>query len=305
VNRLKKISSILHSNKSKSFLKRRTLYGYIFILPWIIGFLLFFIQPLFQTIIYSFNNVTIINQKITMNYAGLLNFQKAFFEDPNFLKVLVNSITGVLIDTPMIVIFSLFASTLIHKEFPGRWLVRLIFFLPIIYGTGFLVQMQEQFTLGTGVSGYSAGTNSLMNLFVDIAGFFPGINIIVGFVSRLFDVISRSGVQILIFLAGLNSIPTMYYEASTIDGARDWDNFWLITLPVISPFILMNTVYTIVDSFTQSTNGMIVIIYDSINKLQFSYGSARSTIYFACIFIIVLIVSKVISRKVVYSGGEF
>lgn len=287
------------------FLRRRNDYGYLFILPWVIGFLLFFLGPFIQTMVYSFNEVSIVQQNIQMDFVGWANFQQAFFEDPNFLKVLTTSISGVIIDTPLIVIFSLFAATLIHRKFPGRALVRVIFFLPILYGTGFLVSMQQGFTVGAGADAYSLQAGKLMEFFVDTAGVFPGVDIIVGFVNRLFSIITRSGVQILIFLSGLNAIPEMYYEASTIDGARGWDNFWLITFPMVSPFILMNTVYTIVDSFTQSDNGMITIIYDSINRMQFAYGSTRALIYFVCMFVIVAVVSKLISAKVVYTGGDF
>ena len=285
--------------KSRSFLERKHRYGYLFVLPWIIGFILFFIQPFFQTILYSFFTL---NDKLKpVSFTGLKNFNEALFSDPYFIRDITTVISEILIETPMIVIFSLFAANLIHKNFPGRSLVRLIFFLPIVYGTGFLIQLNTQYTTS---SSYGMSAGGLMEFFTDTAGVFPGATIIVGFVDRLFDVITRSGVQILIFIAGINAIPISYYEASTIDGARGWSTFWLITFPVVSPFILMNTVYTFVDSFTLSTNPMIKVIYDSINKMQFSYGSTRAIIYFACIFVIITITSKLISRKIVQSGGE-
>jgi len=285
--------------KGSSFLKRRANYGYLFILPWIIGFLLFFLEPFVKTVLFSFFKID--DRLQLVSFEGLNNFKQAFSSDPHFIRNLTGVITAVIVDTPMIVIFSLFAATLIHKDFPGRFIARLIFFLPIIYGTGFLIQMNAQYTT---TAAYDRTSGELMNFFSEVAELFPGAEVILGFVERLFDIITRSGVQILIYLAGINSIPVSYYEASKIDGAHEWSTFWLITFPVISPFILMNTVYTIVDSFTLSNNPIIETVYDSIRKMQFSYGSTRAVIYFTCIFVIVTVVTWLISKKVRNTVGE-
>jgi len=290
------------------YMRKRNAYGYLFTLPWALGFLCFFISPFVQTILYSFFKVDLFDQRINMEFSGLAFFRDFIGEsrvDVSFLPNLFESVSDVIINLPIIIIFSLFAATLIHKKFPGVTVVHVIFFLSIIFGSGLFINMQQDNSVGLGSGFYTIQVSDFTDLVWQVGGIFPFFDTMLGLVDRLYNVITLSGVQILIFLAGLKSIPESYYEASKIDGARAWNDFWLITLPVITPFILMNTVYTIIDSFTSGNNPMMTVILDNLKAMRYSQGAARALVYFITIFVIVIIISGLISSKVVYTGGEF
>ena len=292
---------------------RREMMGFLFISPWLVGLALFFITPMINTIIYSFSTVTIWDSGLGVSVvnAGLENYIYAFTKDVQFPQLLSQSVNG-LIDIPLIVIFSLFAAMLIHKKFFGRSLIRLIFFLPVIYGTGIIIKFMQYdvfFSVFQNRVSFLSGDNALMQmlsnmdlrrLIEEIARQFPFVNYILGAVSRIFGIINRSGVQILIFLAGLNTIPQEYYEAGTIDGATGWDNFWQITLPNVSSFLIMNAVYSLIDSFLRvedtlyATNLFLYITNVTFTQYRFGVGAAMSMVSFLTIGLLVGAVAFII-----------
>lgn len=281
--------------KQLTMKQKHVLEGYLFILPWIVGVLLFFILPFFQSVQLSFSKITKISG-FEMEWIGIDNYAKAFVWDIRFVPLLITAITDTIINTPLTLIFSLFIAILVNRDIKFRGFFRGIFFLPVLLGTGFVLKQ----LLGMGVEsqameiarGIIMPEEVLMYLGSNVAKY---VN---NFMNRITVVFWKSGVQIIIFLAGLQSIPGSLYEAAKCDGATLWENFWKITLPIMSPIILLNSIYTLVDSFTSSTNSVIEYILQIKVKIQnYEYAAAIGMIYFVLIFLMIIIIYGLSKRS--------
>ena len=212
------------------------------------------------------------------------------------------------VQVPLVIIFSFFAANLINQKFRGRAVARSIFFFPVILTSGVILGLENSDLLVQTLSttGMDADEfQSMFNIMMLLNKYTNLPMVVTEFLSNaingIYDIVVASGVQILIFLAGLQSISPSLYEASSMEGATAWENFWKITFPMISPIILVNSVYTIIDLFTNETNEMMKNIKSTIfNDIKYGYGSAMAWIYFVCIAVILLIVGGLISRKVFY-----
>ncbi len=286
--------------------------GLAFVSPFIFGLVAFFIVPLVQSLGFSFSEITVTGTGFTQKFTGLANYARAFTIDPEYRQLLVASILEVAANVPLIVIFSFFAATLLNNEFPGRGIARTIFFLPVILTTGvvlaietsdMLIGMAQQTVSATGEVVDNTGFQSIqlraLLLQSELDPRFTAY--ITGAIDSIYSVVTASGVQILIFLAGLQSIPPSLYEAAIVEGATGWEQFWKITFPMVSPLILVNVIYSIVDSFTKPTNNMMAAIQSTAFELSYyGYSAAMAWIYFAVILVMLAIVSLIISRYVFY-----
>ena len=133
------------------------------------------------------------------------------------------------------------------------------------------------------------------------------VNYVVDVVNNIFNIVNRSGVQMLIFLAGLQSISPAIYESCTMDGATGWETFWKITFPMISPMILVNTIYTVIDSFTSKSNEVMTYInriYQGTTKDARVLSSAMSWVYFLVVLLLIAAVTGIISMFVFYQRKD-
>lgn len=287
--------------------RRKAVEGYLFILPWLFGFVVFLLGPLLQSLKLSFSEVTDINGLQT-NWIGWANYVEAFLVDERFVPTLMKTVRNCLWDVPIIVVFSLFTAMLVNQKLKGQTLFRAIFFLPVVIGSGMVIQrLFEQGVgniqnMGSGLSTVSRqlDVNALLYTYLGPAAAQPIIEVL----NRMQFVLWRSGVQILLFLAGLQGISNDRYEAAKIDGATEWEIFWKITLPMVSPILLVNVIYTIVDSFTDVFNEMLNMIRDIAfrGQFRFGYAAALGWVYFAVIFILMVIVLIIAKRHVHYEG---
>jgi len=268
--------------------------GLLFMLPWMIGFILFVLIPVSWSLFMAFNKVQV-GGTFKYEWVGLRNFRDAFLKDNIFPVELITYFQQMLLMVPIIVLFALLISLMLNQKFPGRFIFRALFFLPVIFATGQV--LSELFAQGVGDVP-----------FLEQYNLEPLVKKYVGaqFTETVMDVLSRavlilwySGVQILIFIAGFQTIPASVYEAVRIDGATPWDSFWKITLPASMPFISLNMLYTIIDLFTFPLNPVLAHIKDNMFKANTGYGyaSALAWIYFAFIFILIAIVLGVFGRK--------
>lgn len=288
--------------------RKKTLMGIIFTLPWLIGFIFLFAVPLIQSLQYSFNSLKLGDSGLELNFVGFENYKHAFYVHASFNRVLTESVIGMLVNVPLIIFFSLFVATILNQKFRGRALARMIFFLPVIVSTGVISSLSWADTMSQAIGatlssgGGSSGTLNILQLkyFLFDMGLNPlFVNYLADAVSRIYDIISSSGVQILIFLAGLQSISPSLYEASRIEGATGYENFWKITFPMMTPLILTNTIYTIIDSFLNSQ--VTSLLKETSFKLfEFGLGAAMSWIYFGVIAFMVVLFSAIISRRAFY-----
>lgn len=302
------MNSIINIFRRRSFklslVKKEQLIGYIFILPWLIGFVVLFLLPMAESLIYSFSEVKISSNGMKSALIGIENYRNALFIDPNYNKELVSSILGIVYDVPIIVIFSMFIAGILNQKFFGRGFARILFFLPVIIASGAIIHILRMGGLSTDISGndtvYMVKATGLKEI-LQGAGIQQGlVDFFTNISSRIFDITWKSGIQIILYLAGLQTIPSSFYEVSSLEGASAWEEFWKITFPVLSPISLVVVVYTIIDSFTNYENTVIRLISDSFKNFKYGLSAAQSWLYFLVILIIILFVTKVVFKKVVY-----
>lgn len=291
--------------KKKSLLsKRRESGGYIFILPWFIGALIFFIYPFIQSIYFAFCDLTFSEKGLVKKFTGLENFRVVFFENPEVFQKLVNSVTQMLTELVLIITLSFILSIILNQNFHGKTFARAVFALPLIVSSGVLLSIfktsvfsQSQEAIAETTVFQASGVQAML----ESAGVGQGlINTIVGWVNSLVDMLWKSGVQIIVFLSGIQSIPPSYYEVCDIEGATAWQRFWRVTFPIMMPFCFLNIIYTIIDSFTYQSNPVMLQIMQYFGNLQYAFSNALALAYFVVIIIIIGIIAKLISGHIVY-----
>ena len=291
--------------KKKSLLsKRRESGGYIFILPWFIGALIFFIYPFIQSIYFAFCDLTFSEKGLVKKFTGLENFRVVFFENPEVFQKLVDSVTQMLTELVLIITLSFILSIILNQNFHGKTFARAVFALPLIVSSGVLLSIfktsifsQSQEAIAETTVFQASGVQAML----ESAGVGQGlINTIVGWVISLEDMLWKSGVQIIVFLSGIQSIPPSYYEVCDIEGATAWQRFWRVTFPIMMPFCFLNIIYTIIDSFTYQSNPVMLQIMQYFGNLQYAFSNALALAYFVVIIIIIGIIAKLISGHIVY-----
>lgn len=283
---------------------RKAMSGRLFVLPFIIGFLLFFLRPAFQSLQFVFNKVGLIPGGFDMEFVGIKNLKYIFLTDPDFNRNLVSAVTSLLYKVPVIIIASLFFAIILNSRFKGRIFVRAVFFLPVIIASGVVMEIINSDTFATSLISSSEGMDAtvsatsygLTQLLVDMGLSSKVVEYFSYISSNLYDLMWRTGIQMIIFLAALQSISPALYEASSIEGASSWENFWMITIPMITPMILINVVYTIIDTFTDSANTVMGQISEVFSAQQYDRAAAMSWVYFLIIGLILAAVLFIGSR---------
>ena len=315
----KKVAS-LDAKKSRA--------GWLFVLPFVIGFVLLYVPMLFQSVQFSFSEINILTNQggggggYELEFVGWDNYSKALFNDANFVRVLTSSLKQLVLDVPAIVIFSLFMAIVLNQKMVGRAVFRAIFFIPVILTTGLMDQIDQANAVLTYMNsgGIDTGASDALNGGTDIISALDVTSLlgnmavgtelveyVVDVVNNIFNIVNRSGVQMLIFLAGLQSISPAIYESCTMDGATGWETFWKITFPMISPMILVNTIYTVIDSFTSKSNEVMTYInriYEGTTRDARVLSSAMSWIYFLVVLVLIAAVAGIISLFVFYQRKD-
>ncbi len=291
-------------NKKLSLEQKRARTGYVFILPWLLGLLFFFAVPILTSLMYSFSHVTIVQGGVNTRFAGLSYYKNALFSDERFIPLLVAALKEIAIQVPIIIIFALFISVMLNAEFYGRGLVRSIFFLPLMLSSSVLLSIINNDSYSGDVTGSSSvfmvSSFSIGDILTQ-AGLPSGlIKYLTSVIDSIFTMTWQSGVQIILFLAALQSIPPSLKEAASVEGATAWEYFWKITVPMISPMILVNIAFTVIDTFTSYSNGVMEFVTSQAANLHYSFSSAVTWIYFVVISLILFVVVGLFSRKVFY-----
>ena len=308
--------------KIASLDKRKARAGWLFIMPFLATFIIVYLPIIIDSIQFSFSKLTILTGGgYVTEFVGFTNYQEALFVDATFVQVLVAGIKQLVFDIPAIVIFSLFMAVLLNQKMFGRAVFRAIFFVPVIIGTGIVEYVDNgnsmlkymtdsSSSIDNGSGGSSA--NESLAMAANLEWLFGNMRVggelmeyAVNIIANVYDIISRSGVQMLIFLAGLQSISPAIYESCQIDGAAAWETFWKITFPMISPMILVNTIYTLIDSFTRSSNSVMIYIKNIYQKVGGPVlSSAMSWIYFLIVLVLIGVVAAIISGYVFYQRRD-
>ena len=288
--------------------RRKAISGYLFILPFIIGFLAFMVKPLFQSLYMSFCDVQVSPEGITNVFIGIDNFLRVFTVDTEFNRLLLEEISRMCINALAIMVFSFFVALILNQKFKGRALVRAIFFLPVILSSGVILGVEYDNALLASVQSMVEETTNtasvsdaiqeiLMTTGIGVSAF----EIVFDIVDGIYDVAIASGIQIIIFLSGLQTISTNMYEAAAIEGCTAWESLWKITFPMISSLFLVNWIYTIVDFCMRTDNEVIdKISTQMITHINYGFASAMSWIYFLIVIAIIGVSSFIISKGVYY-----
>ncbi len=312
--------------KHASLDKKKARAGWFFIAPFILGFVLIYLPILKDSIWLTFNRTSILSGGgVEYTFVGIANYQYALMTDPNFVRTLFEGIGELAFDIPAILLFSLFMAVLLNQKMAGRGAFRAIFFLPVILSTGIMQTVEANNILGSymeGTSGIDDGSGQsaateivsamdIQQLFSNMKVGTELVDYVVKMINNIYGIVNRSGVQMLIFLAGLQSISPAIYEACKIDGATGWETFWKITFPMISPMILVNAVYTIIDAFTSESNKVMSFI-SSVNSNGITstdvssdaVSTAMSWMYFLIVIAIIGAIAGIMSMFVFYQRKD-
>lgn len=263
-------------------------YGWLFISTWLIGVVLFFAIPVIQSIIYSFSQMTITAEGVNTVWVGLKNYKYIIGEHTRYLTWLGRSVTNFIYSLPIIVILSMILAILLNQKFRGRLFFRALYFMPVIIATGVVIDLisgmsGNDMTASSVNESVSGGMFSvqdiiaILDLPAEVATFVQKI------ISNIFDLIWNSGVQTILFLAGLQSIPSTLYEASKVEGATKWEEFWFITFPMLSNVTLLVVVYTMVELFVSNSNAVVSQVYSLMRAAVYDETSAMMWFYFLCV----------------------
>lgn len=281
-----------------SALKRKQgRYGYLFTFPLCFGLVFMFIIPVCQTLLYSVNEMTLTNNGIHLSFNGLENFRQVLMVDPFFKESVILSVRDMLINILLIAVFSFFMATLLNQKFHGRAVVRVVFFMTLVLASPVVLNFDSGNAMayivgnsgaGKGSEGMAGAIRSVNLAPLLVAGGIPQafVSYLLAAADRVYETVVLSGVQTLIFLAALQSVPSSLYEACDMEGATGWEKYWMITFPMVKPMLVLVLVYTIIDSFaTSSTIDMIQSkMFDDI---KFGPAAAMSVVYFLMISLIV------------------
>lgn len=285
--------------------QKNGLHGYLFLLPWGIGFIFLFLLPLITSLQMTFSKVTITNSGFDMQFVGLKNYITILTQETEFYKGLTGSIGSMFYSLPIITIFSFFIAVIINQKFHGRYLARAIFFLPVIIASGAVIDVLKGSISAQQLTGSDSGTiyNSIAMTQILAEAGLPQqlIDFLSSVVNQTFDLTWKCGIQILLFLAGLQSIGGHYYEAADVEGATAWEKFWKITFPLTAPITMTVLFYTVIDSFLDFSNSVMKLIYYAQAKnLQFERSTTMATLYFVVIFGLCGLIIGILSKKVFY-----
>ena len=288
----------------KDFTRKKQMYGRMFILTWEIGFILFFAQPLLQSLILVFSSVD--TQRVTdegvfvTTWNNFANIYQILYRDNEFLPDLVATVSSFVYTIPLIVSLSLIVGVLLNQKFKGRVIFRSIFFLPVIIATGVVIQYLQGDATATEMRGTGNG--------IDISNILQSMNLspevtstLLGFVNQIFDLFWKCGVQIVLFISGLQSIPEQLYEVCRVEGANKWEEFWYVTFPMLSGTTMLIIVFTSIESFIDPSNAVMTVAFGAIRDSMWVEAPTQLWIYFAVVGsmlgLVVLLLQKFIFSK--------
>lgn len=289
--------------------RRKAISGYLFISPFIIGFLAFMVKPLFQSLYMSFCDVKLGAGSFDLVWKSIDNYNYAFRVDADYVRLLTEELMRMAVYSLAIMVFSFFVALVLNQKFKGRALVRSVFFLPVILASGVMLKLDSNNALMAALAqtveinaqGTTSITDALQNILrtsgVGVRAFEKLFEVI----DNIYDVAISSGIQIIIFLSGLQTISQSMYEAADIEGCTKWESLWKITFPMVSSLFLVNWIYTVVDFCMRSDNEVIdkITTYMNVN-LNYGLASAMSWTYFVLVMAIIGVSSLIISKGVYY-----
>lgn len=292
--------------KRSLLMQRRARFGYLFILPLMVGVVCFFLPALIQTFRFSVYDMELVSGGYELSPVGWEYYRYALQGDPQFLPLLGTTLKTFGLQVPVVVIFSLVIANMLNMEFHGRGIARVVFFIPVILSTGIIAQIENSTGFidlvennRTLVTGSETAGMEISQLLTSINFSDTLIDIVESAIANIYSIVQSSGMQIFILLAALREIPGSLYEAAAVEGCNKWELFWKITIPMISPQIVICTVYTIIDQFASVDNALFTYVHSlAFSSNQFGLANAMYVIYLLCLAVLVAIIMFVLLRFV-------
>lgn len=290
-------------------IKRR--YAYLFLAPWICGIIIFVLEPIFKSVSYSFANVTISQEGLRAEYTGLSNYKELFLKDPEYVNRLTGSLSSLFTSLPIVIALSMVLALVLNQNFKGRAFARSIFFLPVIIGSGAVMTILASYNMNGQISasvGMAEGQQAAEYMqIIDFSDLLHKLNLpeginklMSGYLENCINLIWNCGVPILLFVAGLQTIPEQLYEVGKVEGISVWEEFWYITVPMMGRIILLVLFYTMVELFIEKSN-LIDWAVLRIRQQDYSMSSAMLWPYFlivgAVIGAVIFLYSKLCLKK--------
>lgn len=293
--------------KSRSYEQKKRRVAYWFLLPWMIGTVFFFFRPMIESVMYSLGTFSITDEGYSVTVTGFSYYIEIFTGDADYIRNIMDSFKNMLLTVPTIVMLSLFFAILLDRKFRGRTFFRALFFLPVLVGSGALLSMIGGDVVADNMISAGSVSHLFQSSFLQSVLRESGVaesvvSSLTALVDSVFSLLWKSGIQILIFLAGLSGIPDSLYEVASIEGATKWECFWKVTFPMLSSTLLIGLIYTIVDSFTDNADPVMAQI-DTLSKQMFIEESqAMAWSYFGLVLIVIVAVYLLVDRHVFYNN---
>lgn len=285
---------------------KKARYGLIFLSPWIIGMALFFLFPIFQSMYFSFANLKVSEFGVEAEFVKFKNYHNILYINPDYVNNLIESLSSFFVSLPFILVISLILSLFLNSNFRGRLFFRALFFVPVIFASG--PALKTFLVAASGNATEVAISDSVAFNMFDFNEMLKGLGLpesiekyLMEALNNLFMLVWQSGIQIVLFIAGLQSIPELMYEVSKVEGATKWEEFWFVTLPMLLRPTLLVIIFTMVENIVSETNPVIAQSYNQFNVLEFGLGSAMLWLYFvitgSIIGLVLLLYNKVLLKR--------
>lgn len=281
-------------------------YGYLFVAPWVLGIALFVIVPVLTFLRFGFSDLVVTPEGIDATFVGLKYYRYVFLERPYYLDNFLSSLSSLITSLPIIVALSMILAIVLNQKFRGRTLARAVFFLPVIIASGVVMEVLTGFNMSGQItssvsSGNAQQTAEYMQV-IDLTALLRGLqlpsqinDLLLGYLNDTFNLIWSCGVQILLFVAGLQTIPEQLYEAGRVEGITPWEQFWYITFPMMRQIVILVVFYTMVDLFTEK-GSLVASALGELQVMEYSRGSAMLWPYFAAVGLLIGLIMLIFYR---------
>lgn len=291
----------MKTKKKKGIEMLKSRYGFLFTLPWLIGVAVFFVIPIIQSLIYSFSSLRIEPGHVVTEWIGIENYRFIIKDNPKYLENLFSGLKNIFIQVPFILVLSLILGVLLNNDFKGRIFYRSLYFLPVIIASGVVLKMFLEASQGDSTE--IATSDSVSFGMIDFSGVLEGLNLppsileyLTVVLDNIFLLVWQCGIQIVLVIAGLQTIPDLLYEVAHVEGASKWEQFWFITLPMMIRTMLLVVIFTLVEVVTINTNPVMNQSYSFFGNIEYGYGSAALWFYFVIVGFVIALVMFVFSK---------
>lgn len=287
--------------KRKGIESLKSQYGVMFISHWVIGMLLFFIFPILQSVYYSFTSLEINENGISTHFEKLSNYYNILVTDPEYLDNLLASFSSMLLSLPFILIVSMVMALLLNGKYKGRIFFRGLYFLPVIFASGAVLEL---FLKAGSINATSSAVSSSVAFdMINFGDVLKGLNLpstvekyISSALNNIFLLIWQSGIQTLLLIAGLQTIPDLLYEVAKVEGATKWEEFWFVTLPMLMRTVFLVVIFTAIELVSSANNDIMLKAYEQFNLMEYGVGSAMLWFYFLFVGIFIALIAFVYNK---------